>query len=164
MIPRAKEDSIIQITNLGMRRVMRIRDNKAFLPLPREGSNSAVFRAEWRAAVDLKGEHIPSTDSRHWPCEWAKGERGGLRRQALRLADLKNCLVLQMWSKNKRALGSEEAIQTSILGVPTTTAMDHQSMTPSPAPNKSQFLTPFKMPKLNHKFGGQECEIPGGPG
>lgn len=52
MIPRAKEDSMVQITYLGMQIAMRTRDNKAFLPLPREGSHFAVFRAEGRAAVD----------------------------------------------------------------------------------------------------------------
>lgn len=52
MIPRAKEESMVQITYPGMQRAMRIRDNKAFLPLPREGSNSAAFRAEGRAAID----------------------------------------------------------------------------------------------------------------
>lgn len=54
MIPRAKEDSMVQIIYPGMQRAMRIRDSKAFLPLPREGSNSAVFRAEGRAAADAK--------------------------------------------------------------------------------------------------------------
>lgn len=58
MIPRAKEDSVVQITYLGMQRAMRIRDNKVFLPLHRKESNSAAFRAKGRAAVDSESRAL----------------------------------------------------------------------------------------------------------